>query len=89
VRFLAAVKNRLKQWKKNKKFRPTLSHHTIEKVKEVRKIRNKYYHLCQKRLMCEETRVFLRVLSRAAKNERGKYKAAQRQKLFSCNSTNA
>jgi len=48
VRFLTAVKNRLTKWKQKEKFRPPFPHHIIEELKEVRKIRSKYYHLRQR-----------------------------------------
>ncbi|CAF4220794.1 unnamed protein product [Rotaria magnacalcarata] len=77
VRFIAAAKNRLTKWEQKEKYRPILPYHIIEKLKEARKIRNKYYHLRQRGVLCEETRVLLRVMSREIKNEIGKYKAAQ------------
>ena len=77
VRFLVAVKNRLTKWKQKDKFRPTLPFNIIQKLKEIRKARNRYYHLRQKGISCEETRVLLRVLTREIKSEIGKYKASQ------------
>ncbi len=44
VRFIAAIKNRVTKWKQKEKYRPTLPHHIIEKLKKLIKIRNKYYH---------------------------------------------
>ena len=61
VRFLAAVKNRLTKWKQKEKYKPSLPSYIIVKLKEIRKIRNKYYHARQKGIVCEETRVLLRV----------------------------
>ena len=51
----------------------------IEKLKEVRKIRNKYYHLRQRDILCEETGLLVRVMSREIKNAIGKYKATKWQ----------
>lgn len=82
MRFLASFKNRLTKWKQKEKFRSTLPYHIIKKLKEVRKIRNKYHHLRQTDIECEETRILLRVLSRVIKNEFGKYKAAQWQNVL-------
>ena len=79
VRFVSAIKNRVTKWEQKEKYRPTLPHHIIEKLKELRKIRNKYYHLRQKGTLCEGTRIVLRVLSREMKNEIGKYKATKWQ----------
>ncbi|CAF4181734.1 unnamed protein product, partial [Rotaria magnacalcarata] len=82
VRFIAAAKNGLTKWEQKEKYRPILPYHIIEKLKEARKIRNKYYHLRQRGILCEETRVLLRVMSREIKNEIGKYKAAQWQEFL-------
>jgi uncharacterized protein YfbU (UPF0304 family) len=43
VRFLAALKTRLTEWKEKEKFRPALPPYLILKLKEVRQVRNKYY----------------------------------------------
>ena len=77
IRFIAAVKNRVTKWKEKEKYRPILPSSIVEKLKEIRKVRNKYYHLRQKRILCEETRVLLPVLTRESKVEIGKYKAAR------------
>ncbi len=82
VRFLAAVKNRLTRWKQKEKYKPSLPSYIIEKLKEVRKIRNKYYHLRQRGILNEETRVHLRVMTRKIKIEIGKYKATQWQNFL-------
>jgi hypothetical protein len=77
VRFIAAVKSRLTKWKQTEKYTPKLPYCIIEKLKEGRKIGNKYYHLRQKGVLCEETRVLLRVLSKEIKREIRKYIVAQ------------
>ena len=81
IRFIAAVKNRVTKWKEKEKCRPTLPSSIVEKLK-IRKVRNKYYHLRQKGILCEETRVLLRVLTRESKVEIGKYKAARWQSFL-------
>lgn len=43
VRFLAALKNRLTQWKEREKFRPALPSYLLHKLEEVKTVRNKYY----------------------------------------------
>ncbi len=43
MRFLAGVKSRLTKWKQKEKYKAPLPGYIIEKLKEVRKIRNKYY----------------------------------------------
>ena len=83
IRFLAAVKNRVTQWKERDKFRPSLPGYIIEKLKQIRKVRNKYYHGRQKGIMCEETRVLLRTMTRELKIDIGKYKAMQWQNFLS------
>ena len=82
ARFLSAVKNRVTKVKQKEKYRPTLPHHIVEKLKEVRKIRNKYYHQRQRGNVCEETRILLRILSREVRNEIGMYKASQWQNFL-------
>ena len=83
IRFIAAVKNRVTHWKEREKYRPALPSSIIEKLKEIRKVRNKYYHLRQKGVWCEERRISLRVMSREAKIEIGKYKTARWQSFLS------
>lgn len=65
------------------KFRPALPSKVLVKLKEIRKVRNKYYHLRQKGFHCEEKRILLRVLTRESKVEIGKYKAARWQSFLS------
>ena len=77
IRFIAAVKNRTTRWKEREKFRPSIPASIIGKLKETRKVRNKYYHMRRKGLECEETRVLLRVLTRESKTVIGKCKAAR------------
>jgi hypothetical protein len=83
IRFIAAVKNRVTHWKEKEKYRPTLPSGIVEKLKEIRKVRNKYYHLRQKGNPCEETRVLLRVLTRESKVMIGKYKTDRWQSFLS------
>ena len=82
IRFIAAVKSRVTKWKEKEKHRPILPSSIVEKLKEIRKVRNKYYHIRQKGILCEETRVLLRVLTRESKVEIGKYKAARWQSFL-------
>jgi len=62
VQFLAVLKNRLTKWKEKEKFRPALPPHIIQKLKEVKRVRNKYYHEKKTGNMNEATRVLLRTL---------------------------
>ncbi|CAF4078116.1 unnamed protein product, partial [Rotaria magnacalcarata] len=59
VRFLAALKVRLTQWKEKEKFRPSLPSYLIQKLKEAKRIRNKYYREKTIFNINEETRVLL------------------------------
>jgi len=71
VRLIAALKNKLTEWKEEEQFRPALPPYLIQKLKEVK---NKYY---REKTVCntnEETRVLLRVLTREIKIEITKYK---------------
>jgi hypothetical protein len=43
VRFLAALKCRLTRWKEREKYRPSLPTYIVDRLREVRQIRNKYY----------------------------------------------
>jgi hypothetical protein len=82
VRFLAALNNRLTQWREKEKFRPALPPYIINKLKEVKKVRNKYY---RERNICntnEGTRVLLRVLTLEIKVEIAKYKSSKWQKFL-------
>lgn len=83
VRFLSAVKNRLTKWEEKEKFKPSLPQCILDKLKEIRKIRNRYYHLRQKGSVYEESRVLLRSMTREVKHEISKYKAAQWQSFLS------
>jgi hypothetical protein len=83
VRFLAALKNRLTKWKEKEKFRPALPPYLIQKLREVKKVRNKYY---REKKICntnEGTRILLRVLSREVKIEIAKYKSDKWQEFLS------
>ncbi|CAF2142358.1 unnamed protein product [Rotaria magnacalcarata] len=78
VRFLSALKkNRLTQWKGKEKFRPVLPPYLIQKLQEVKRVRNKYYRERKICIINEETRVLLRVLTREVKIEIAKYKTSK------------
>lgn len=83
VRFLAALKNRLTQWKEREKFRPTLPPYLIQKLKEVKTVRNKYYREKKACNANEESRILLRVLTREVRIEIAKYKADKWKKFLS------
>ncbi|CAF4157481.1 unnamed protein product, partial [Rotaria magnacalcarata] len=77
VRFLAGLKNRLTQWKEKEKFRPALLPYLIQKLQEVKRVRNKYYRERKICIINEDTRVLLRVLTREVKIEIAKYKTSK------------
>ena len=77
IRFVGAVKNRVTRWKERKTYRPSLPNNIVKELKEIRKVRNQYYHMRHKGVQCEETRVLLRALTRESKVSIGKYKAAR------------
>ena len=82
VRFLAALKNRFTNWKEKEKFRPALPPFLIQKLKETKRVRNKYY---REKKVCnakEETRVLLRVLTRETKTEVAIYKSSRWQEFL-------
>ena len=83
VRFLAALKNRLTKWKKKEKFLPALPLYLIQKLKEIKRVRNKYYR--QKKICntYEETRVSLRVLTREVRIDIARYKSSKWQEFLS------
>lgn len=83
VRFLAALKNRLTKWKEKEKFRPALPPYIIQKLKDMKRIRNKYYHEKRRSNASEETRVLLRVLTREVSIEIAKYKSSKWQEFLS------
>ena len=83
VRFLAALKNRVSRRQRTEKYRPALPDYIVQRLKEVRKLRNKYYHHRQQGKECEETRILLRTLAREVQREIGKYKATQWQSFLS------
>ena len=77
VRFLAALKNRLTEWKEKEKFRPALPPYLIQKLQTLKKVRNKYYRekkTCDNK---EKTRVLLRSLTREIRIEIAKYKSSK------------
>ncbi|CAF4734244.1 unnamed protein product, partial [Rotaria socialis] len=79
IRFIAAVKNRVTHWKERDKYKPSLPADIIEKLKEIRKVRNRYYHLRHEGVFSEETWVLLRTLTRESRVDIAKYKTAQWQ----------
>jgi hypothetical protein len=56
IRFIPALKNRVKVWKERDKYGPSLPYNIIEELKENKIIRNIYYYLRHKGSLCEETR---------------------------------
>ena len=83
VRFLAGLKNRLTKWKEKEKFRPSLPPYLIQKLKEVKKVRNNYYREKKTGNINEGTRVLLRISSREVKIEIAKYKSDKWQEFLS------
>ena len=76
VRFLAALKCRLTQWKEREKYRPSLPPLIVEQLRRVRHIRNSYYRERKKTgVGNEELRVLLRTVTKDARIEIYKYKA--------------
>ena len=82
VRFLAALKRRLTQWKEREKFRPALPAYVLYKLKEVKTVRNQYYRQKKTGIEKEESRILLRVLTREAKIEVAKYKSDKWQEFL-------
>ncbi|CAM4981949.1 unnamed protein product [Rotaria socialis] len=82
IRFIAAVKNRVTHWKERDKYKPSLPAYIIEKLKEIRKVRNRYYHLRHKGVFSEETRVLLRTMTRESKVDIAKHKNTQWQNFL-------
>ncbi|CAF3405870.1 unnamed protein product [Rotaria socialis] len=82
IRFIAAVKNRVTHWKERDKYKPSLPADIIEKLKEIRKVRNRYYHLRHEGVFSEETWVLLRTLTRESRVDIAKYKTAQWQNFL-------
>lgn len=82
MRFLAALKRRLTQWKEREKFRPALPAYLLHKLKEVKTVRNQYYRQRKTGIEKEESRVLLRVLTREAKIEVAKYKSDKWQEFL-------
>ncbi|CAF2132659.1 unnamed protein product [Rotaria magnacalcarata] len=83
IRFIAAVKNRVTNWKERDKYEPSLPAYIIEKLKEIRKVRNRYYHSRHKGVFSEETRVLLRTMTRESKVDIAKHKNTQWQNFLS------
>ena len=85
VRFLAALKNRVTKWKNSGKYRPTLPSHMVEMLKEVRKVRNRYYR--ERKINGgigeEENRLTLRTMTRYVRKEIIKYRSNYWSKLLS------
>lgn len=75
VRFLAALKNRLTQWKKREKFRPALPSYLLHKLREVKKVRNQYYRERKAGKEKDALRILLRVSTREVNIEIAKYKS--------------
>ena len=83
VRLLAALKNRLMKWKEKEQFRRALPLYLIQKLKEIKRVRNKYYR--QKKIgdTCKETKVLLRVLTRELKIDIAIYKTSKWEEFLS------
>ena len=83
VRFLEALKNRVTIWKEKEKFRTSLPSYLNLKLKEVKRVRDKYY--CERTAdnPNEETRVLLRVLAREVKTDIAKYKLSKWEEFLS------
>ncbi len=75
VRFLSPLKNRLTEWKEKERYRPALPPYLIQKLKEIKRVRNKYYRERNMYNTNENTRVLLRVLTREVRTEIAKYKS--------------
>ena len=69
MRFLAALKNRLTRWKEKEKFRPALPPYVIQRLKEMKRMRNEYYHGKRLGNINEEMRILLRILTSEVKVE--------------------
>ncbi len=83
VRFLVGLKNKLTQWKEKEKLRPALPPYLIYKLKEVKRVRNKYYWGRKICITNEETRVLLRVLTREVEIEIAQYKSSKWHEFLS------
>ena len=70
IRFLAALKTRLTVWCKKEKWKPTLPHIILEKLKEVKKLKNRFYHYNR-----EEDRIQLCKMTREIRNEISEYRS--------------
>ncbi|CAF3395743.1 unnamed protein product [Rotaria socialis] len=83
TRFLAALRNRVTVWKKKEKYRPSLPPLIIDKLKKLRRIRNKYYTERKSGCQNEETRVLLRVINREVRQEIAIHKSSCWQSFLS------
>jgi len=72
IRFLAALKNRLTVWLERDKWRPALPFVILEKLKIVRKIKNRFH-----RHHREEDRALLRHLAREVRKEMSDYRVSR------------
>ena len=69
TRFLVALKNRVTVWKKKEKYRPSRPPLIIDKLKKLRRIKNKYYRERKRGCQNEEIRVLLRAINREVRRE--------------------
>ena len=83
TRFLVALKNRVTVCKKKEKYRPSLPSLIIDKLRKLRRIRNKYYRERKRGCQNEETRVLLRVLNREVRSEIAMHKSSCWQPFLS------
>jgi endonuclease/exonuclease/phosphatase (EEP) superfamily protein YafD len=78
IRFLAALKCRLTRWKEKEKYRPSLPAYIVERLREVRQVRNKYYRERKTTgVGNEDLRVLLRNMTREVRNEIYNYRSAR------------
>lgn len=70
IRFLTALKNRLTTWHCSEKWRPSLPANILDKLKILRKIRNRFRHNHY-----EEDRILLRLITREIQRDISEYKS--------------
>ncbi|CAM4765951.1 unnamed protein product [Rotaria magnacalcarata] len=77
TRFLSALKNRVTKWSNRNRYRPSLPPYIVGMLKQVRRVRNKYYRERKTNfgVEVERTRLLLRTLTKQVKNEVYNYKS--------------
>ena len=78
IRFLTALKARLTSWHCSEKWRPTLPSEILDKLKNLRKIRNRFRHNHY-----EEDRIILRLKTREIQREISEYKSGRWNEFLS------